>query len=751
MESTTKNSSNTGSINGRKALEIVNEINYTLGLAGFKKKNNTYGGEYHGPCPHCKLTKGDGGDNRLQIHPERPIISTDGSRDEPFFFCRQCYRVNTDGTTDTSHVWSGDLIQYVRDVFAVDGEPRSMSWACDYLGIERRGGNTYDQRKKLKLSLSGAPSESWQKHAFEFCRKCVEYLWSEQGAGALAYLREDRGLSDEMIRRAQIGYNPEDQYVNAWDDEEEGRMRLPNGIVLPELHAGHMGVGIEIWSIEIRRSDYDLLIEEEETGETPAKYWFVSGGERALYLVESMNKDNPFVLVESRINALSIIQGTHEAYGAGALSSANGGRDMRTLMWLLRSKRGVLFGLDPDSAGEKAAKYWHDTGIKAANALPPKGLDYNSMLTQGRDIEAYLNKYRDRLYRKYPELNVSESQPEAQQGAEVTEMVSSVHQEDQGPNLSLSRPLEAIEFDETPEQKALDELWAKGCFLCGAEIATIYEDPMTLEVRGYCEEHHDMQREKRETAQKNKVQFPCEYYGCDAEGEYQDEASMTWCHVHFASKQLIDFGAQWGYKPLLIKGGEGFVGGNMKDGLIYEKASPAKLKGGRDGYIAFAKTETPATIWVAVKMINDILHGFERYDEDTEQRRSNAQACARFKSGCFTDASRPVQIWHDEIEEIVDGKKQTSYKYPASDPRTFRVNGKAFRFCGRCTVAVSLLHYAEFLDWCDWHQFEINIDAGPQAWTDFVTTAPLSSVTQVHDRMRLEYAELTPEVQELMF
>ena len=63
--------------------------------------------------------------------------------------------------------------------------------------------------RKVDEKYSVPPSDEWQDYAWEFVDESKECLWSDKGARALEWLHK-RGLNDEIIRKAELGYNPKD-------------------------------------------------------------------------------------------------------------------------------------------------------------------------------------------------------------------------------------------------------------------------------------------------------------------------------------------------------------------------------------------------------------------------------------------------------------------------------------------------------------------------------------------------------------
>jgi len=153
-----------------------------------KKAAGTHGGEYAGPCPFCN------GKNRFRVWPEDR-----GGR----YWCRGCGK-------------SGDAIQYLRD-------SRGLSYreTCEKLGLAVMK----NRRRSARQERSAAPTFSpraakepgalWQAKAKEFLDRARKTIWTDVGREARDILY-GRGLKDEAISGAGIGWNP----AESWHDRK---------------------------------------------------------------------------------------------------------------------------------------------------------------------------------------------------------------------------------------------------------------------------------------------------------------------------------------------------------------------------------------------------------------------------------------------------------------------------------------------------------------------------------------------------
>ncbi len=109
-------------------------------------------------------------------------------------------------------------------------------------------------------------------------------MWTPEGQRAWGYLIWERGLSENPIRLAQLGYLPGAPTV--WR-EIEG-LNVPCGILIPWV------VEDEVWGIKVRRA----------AGEQ--RYQQVSGGSirGCLYMADRILPRTPLIITEGEFDAL---------------------------------------------------------------------------------------------------------------------------------------------------------------------------------------------------------------------------------------------------------------------------------------------------------------------------------------------------------------------------------------------------------------------------------------------------------------
>lgn len=323
----------------------------------------TNGGEYIAWCPFC------GGQEKRDS--DRFHVWPTPHEGKPRYWCRICDR-------------KGDAIEYLRE-----RDHLGYTEALDRLGLtdERNGAASSARALLPRHDPAYPPPEDWQAAAIEFCSAAVAHLWGPEGENARAWLRK-RGLTDETIQLASLGYNPADCYAEraAWGlPPEEGqhgrpkRVWLPRGVVIPWMIRGDM------WRVNIRRP---LTAAQAAAGE--AKYVAPSGAGAGLYGANALAPDWPAVLVEGELDALTIFQHAGGLASPVATGGTGGAQRAKWLAELATCGR-VLVAFDSDNAGEEKADYWLKILSNARRWRPFYGKDANELATAGGDLRAWVH------------------------------------------------------------------------------------------------------------------------------------------------------------------------------------------------------------------------------------------------------------------------------------------------------------------------------------------------------------------------
>jgi DNA primase len=313
-----------------------------------KKVANTNGGEYAGACPFCE------GNDRFRVWPESGR-----------YWCRQCNK-------------AGDAIQYLRD-------SRRLSYQEACLFVGRDPGPRKEQVRTTPAQWvpkeATAPSELWQAKAKSFLDGAIDCLWSRQGESIRAWLKENKGLNDETIKKA-LGYNPVDIYEprETWglekalkDDGKEKKLLVPAGLMIPLIK------NEKVMRLRIRRAI-------PFNGD---RYYMVPGSSLTPLII---GKDKgAFVVVESELDAILLSQETGDFVSTIAMGTATAKPDKETHE-ILKDTPIILISLDTDNAGVKASwKFWPEQYGKKARRWPTvNGKDASAARFNGLDLRTWI-------------------------------------------------------------------------------------------------------------------------------------------------------------------------------------------------------------------------------------------------------------------------------------------------------------------------------------------------------------------------
>lgn len=194
---------------------------------------------------------------------------------------------------------------------------------------------------------------------------CEQALWTAEGASALDHLHS-RGLEDEIARDAHIGYSCHGS--------------IPR-LIIPSINEGRY---VAIYRRDLRP---DCPYEErwkDAPGSTKDEF----------YLADCLRRKLPTVVVESAIDALSVLQ----EYGGASLNvvATGGTKGARTIASLaaLALQPLVLIAFDADPKGDESALHWLKR-LANARRLRPILKDVNDMLVQGWDICEWIDREID--------------------------------------------------------------------------------------------------------------------------------------------------------------------------------------------------------------------------------------------------------------------------------------------------------------------------------------------------------------------
>ena len=209
------------------------------------------------------------------------------------------------------------------------------------------------------------PTESWQQRAGNVVAECEATLWQDQGAKARAWLNQ-RGLTDETVRRWRLGYNPTDQRMHG--------LWVPGGITIPCFALG------ELRCVKVRRPVPPA---------SGPKYLQVKGGSPALFGLDALDGKQAVFICEGEFDAILLRQHTGDLVDVVAVGSATSRPSLRFLLPLAQHTRWFVV-LDRDDAGDKGAAWWGDFSERVQRVRPLQGNDVTDFHLAGGSLRQWV-------------------------------------------------------------------------------------------------------------------------------------------------------------------------------------------------------------------------------------------------------------------------------------------------------------------------------------------------------------------------
>lgn len=288
---------------------------------------------------------------------------------------------------------AGGRIEFIRRLLGVDWRE-----ARDFL-IKLSGSDglrTRVLRRTANASPNEPPSAGWQDAARAAAAAAAAYLWSDHpdARRVLAYLRQERRLSDATIRAAGLGFNPAWKQT-AWADPQTGkRASLPPGITIPYFCDG------VLWAIRVRSITGTFATHlgrrEQQIGGKPAPKYLNLAGSRAagvLYNADQVTAGATLLVVEGEFDALLAWQELAAlgvvgvTFGAASTAPAQIPQRWRPTF---KAARKVYLALDADAAGQAGAARLSKALPKAQTLPLPAGVkDVTELAQRGDDLRAW--------------------------------------------------------------------------------------------------------------------------------------------------------------------------------------------------------------------------------------------------------------------------------------------------------------------------------------------------------------------------
>lgn len=327
--------------------------------------------EFSSPCPKC------GGNDRFLTWP-----------DENRWFCRQC---NTGGNLVAFFMFADGMneLEALEQFFICQGKSTTDAADAARLAIKKQTGDpqrTYTAIRREKKANTHTKKSSkvdaglWLEKAATLIEWAHNQLLNNQEQ--LAWLRDERGLSLETVKRCKLGWNPSDLYRdrNEWGLTESlhkvtckpKKLWIPAGLIIPGYDASGNLARIKI------RTGGDV------------KYVLLSGSNTgaAFYGDKSLQA---FAVVESELDAILLGQLAPDLVCPLSSGSASIRPDAAALELIGGHK--CLLMLDSDDAGIKSVlNIWLDLPGASPWIIPAKyGKDVTEAYKNGVDVRQFVD------------------------------------------------------------------------------------------------------------------------------------------------------------------------------------------------------------------------------------------------------------------------------------------------------------------------------------------------------------------------
>jgi len=268
---------------------------------------------------HCPFPRHKHGDKK----PSLTVTNGDSTR-PPFWKCWSCDKQS--GAVK----W---LMEY-----------RGMSYADALKALQLKPDPNRTRQEPPIQQPDTPPCETWRARAMQLIERAQTALWDERGTATLAWLRA-RGLQDETIRVARLGYIPKDytEKAKAWGNPNDDSRPLYffEGVLVPGI------ILRKVWYLKMRPA--------HPRGHMP-KYINIRGSKSsALYLADFIAKDQPTIFCEGEFDALLLKQEIKDLASVITLGAAGNNLNLATWgIYLLRPSAFIL-AYDIDHAGNGGA------------------------------------------------------------------------------------------------------------------------------------------------------------------------------------------------------------------------------------------------------------------------------------------------------------------------------------------------------------------------------------------------------------
>jgi hypothetical protein len=216
------------------------------------------------------------------------------------------------------------------------------------------GGVRSTRNVNTKIKAVKLPPDTWQEQAQKLVTVTKKRLWKNLDMDVWSWLHS-RGLNDETIKEANLGWIPKDYWQRREDwglETKIGESGKPKGFWLPE------GLLIPITDPE----KGVIALSVRRFSEEGPKYYNLQGSPLSPLILGEIGR--PVAVCETLLDGWLIHQEARDIVTAAALGSSGAKPDIRLATHLVVAPK-ILVSLDADTAGKSAAKWWTSTFAKA--------------------------------------------------------------------------------------------------------------------------------------------------------------------------------------------------------------------------------------------------------------------------------------------------------------------------------------------------------------------------------------------------
>lgn len=303
------------------------------------------------------------------------------------------FHVYSDGFKDFGNGASGDGIALVMAILNIPFRD-AVHWLCDQFGGGVEIPTPLPSHPRNHESTSEIPSAVWQASAESGIATAEHILWSDTAEARRVrwYLHEVRGLSDETIRAARLGYNPSNKISITVNGVKRS---VAPGILIPwyldgQLHAVRIRcrVGNLAEALGIPPDKVSIPDENHRFHWTKRdKYGCVPGSKPSLglYGIDQIDAALPVILIEGELDVLLGNQITRHLATFATRGSASASRVPANIAERLTRAPLVVACLDNDKAGQAGVQVLKASlGERLQIATLPSGNDLTEFVVVER-------------------------------------------------------------------------------------------------------------------------------------------------------------------------------------------------------------------------------------------------------------------------------------------------------------------------------------------------------------------------------